>query len=99
MPGSDGFCATDRAGRLLLSVANAGTGDAVASVTRVRFSGGEVVDRPTPALKGGQTVVLEPIVIPLTCSADCSFSVIVDHGDAVLETDEGNNGADGLCIG
>jgi hypothetical protein len=99
VPGSDGFCATDREGRLLVAVANAGVGDAVASVARVRFAGGETVDRPTPAVRGGQTAVLEPIVIPLTCPGDCGFTIVVDSGDTVLETDEGNNSVEGLCVG
>lgn len=70
IPGTINFCALRPGRRLQISVANTGVGDAVPSTTRVRFKDGETVDISTPALKSNETVILEPIDIPATCTAD-----------------------------
>ena len=93
------FCHKDPQGRLLVSVANNGPGDALVSTTRVVFSPGGTVEVATPPIPVGFTGTLEPIVIPPSCGGDCDFTITVDSKSEVTETNENNNVASGLCIG
>lgn len=95
--GSEGFCNRDDKGNLVIRVRNQGDEDAsVESTTIVRFSGGSEKTPPMPA--GSVSEAL--FEIPSTCfRPDCSFSITVDANDDVKESQEGNNRANGICIG
>ena len=93
------FCKKDSLGRLLVSVANNGVGDAPASATQVVFSPGGTVEVATPLIPTGFIGELEPIVIPPLCGGDCDFTITVDAKSEVTETNETNNVASGGCIG
>jgi hypothetical protein len=99
------FCNKDSEGRLLVSVANNGTGDALASSTDVHFSSGGIgtitpVTVLTPPIPRGFIATLDPIVIPPFCGLDdCSFTIRVDSKSDVTESNEANNFARGSCIG
>ena len=76
-------------------VATLGNPDAVASTTRVVFSslGGDTeIDLPTPELRVGFSVTLEPVVLPPQCATnDCNVTVTVDADKVVTESRENNN--------
>jgi hypothetical protein len=93
-----GFC-RGKDGNLLVTVKNQGPGPAPASTTMVDFFQHGQVSQPTPPLApGASTDLLFPI--PAGCfSPDCSFRITVDSTNVVTETNEGNNTADGICIG
>lgn len=93
------FCNKDPLGRLLVSVANNGADDALASATRVEFMGGAAVDVETPPIPANFIGELEPIAIPPSCTTDCTFTITVDVNSEVTETNELNNVANGQCIG
>jgi hypothetical protein len=104
LPGAPGFCQAVRTGpsqgKLIVTVTNRGNATAKASTARVKFSNGASYSLPTPALAPGGSVDLPPLGIPAACfQPDCSFKVRVDSQDQVLESDEGNNAADGTCLG
>jgi len=95
-----GFCRLDEQGRLLVRVKNQGTADAPASTTTVHFAPGGSFDLPTPAIPAGGTVDLPPLPIPGPCyNPDCNFRIVVDSKNEIVESDEGNNFASGLCLG
>jgi subtilase family serine protease len=88
---------------LEVTVRNQGTGTASDSPVRVVFSG---VPPPTPpnTMTGGQLdpgeIAILTFQIPLGCfGADCGFTILVDPDDVITESNEGNNTADGDCIG
>lgn len=95
------FCVRDAEGRLVVTVKNQGESDAGSSITRVTFPKGQVVTVPTPAIRANESVQLSPIPIPSGCfDPDCSFTIQVDSDDQVDEEfGEGNNTAQGVCIG
>lgn len=101
------FCNTIVRGDTLfqiVTVENIGSANAGASTTRVTFStssGDVVVDVPTPALPAGSGPIdLPPIPIPPGCFIpDCIFKISVDVNNDVVESNEGNNMANGTCIG
>jgi hypothetical protein len=98
LPGG-GFCNATAQG-LVVTVRNQGTGAAGASVTRVTFATGQVVDIPTPPLAPGVQVDLPPVPFPPNCfQPDCSFRITVDVTGVVVESNEGNNSVSGTCIG
>lgn len=85
-----------------VAVANIGGDDAPASITRLEFNGvEEPVDIETPELPKGFKFKFDPFDVPTECGpgVNCSFSVIVDADMEVVETDELNNTASGVCIG
>jgi hypothetical protein len=95
-----GFCVRDSAGRLLVTVRNAGSGGAPASATTVHFGNGTTVSLPTPPIPAGGSVTLAPVAIPSACfHPDCSFRIVVDATGVVVESDETNNVAVGQCLG
>jgi hypothetical protein len=94
------FCRIEAEGRLLrVSVKNQGNENAGASKTTVFFPGVQVtVD--TPSIPAGGSIDLL-FKIPSGCfSPDCAFKISVDAGNQVDESNhEGNNSANGGCIG
>lgn len=92
------FCVRDD-GMLLVTVRNQGASDADASHTRVNFGSHGIVVLFTPELGAGQEFTHE-CPIPQGCfDSDCEFTIIVDADDDVVESNEGNNVASGVCIG
>lgn len=98
--GSDAYCDMTRAAQLRIVIQNQGQGNALASITRVRFSPGGVMDISTPPLESGQRTMLTPIPIPAACfDPDCDFTITVDSTSQINETTgEENNVTDGRCI-
>jgi hypothetical protein len=84
---------------LIVTVRNQGTASAGPSKTEVDFYKYGKAVCPTPALAGGASTNLA-FPIPRGChDPDCEFRITVDVGGDVVESDEGNNTADGLCLG
>jgi hypothetical protein len=78
------------------SAAILGNPNAPASITRVVIKAlsepDTVIDMPTPKLQVGFSVTLEPVVVPPHCNnIECNITVIVDAGESVTESKEGNN--------
>lgn len=96
-----GFCRLDDEGRLLVTVRNQGTGNVPASTTRVHFpSPGRTYDLPTPAMPAGASITLPPIPMPRGCyNPDCDFTITVDAKNEIIEANEANNSARGMCLG
>jgi hypothetical protein len=94
------FCRIESEPRMLrVSVKNQGNENANASKTTVYFSSAQVSLDTPPIPAGGSIDLL--FKIPLGCfSPDCSFKISVDAGNQVDESNhEGNNSANGGCIG
>jgi hypothetical protein len=84
---------------LTVTVKNQGTGGAGPSVTEVDFLGLGKVSMPTPPLGPGASVDLF-FPIPLGCfNPNCEFRITVDANNQVNESNEGNNIANGTCLG
>ena len=99
VPNEQGSFCKRRDGILIVTVRNQGSAPAGASVTRVDFGSHGSVDKPTPPLLPGASVDLD-FTIPVGCfDPDCEFRIIVDATNAVLESNETNNIASGVCIG
>lgn len=103
-PLSIDFCKRDSAGKLVVTVRNQGSGNASASKTAVEFVPGGIM--PTGGIETGPIPAGEvkevAFDIPAGCfNPDCEFRITVDAGNNVSEgtTNEGNNSADGRCIG
>jgi hypothetical protein len=87
-------------GKLVITVHNRGNADAPASTTTIHFSPGGTINIPTPAIPAGASVDLSPLKIPGACfNPDCDFKITVDSNGQVTESDEGNNIANGMCLG
>jgi subtilase family serine protease len=94
-----GFCRRDNKGNLIVTVKNQGSADAGASTTTVVFGPGGTFSQPTPPIAAGASVDLT-FPIPAVCfNPECSFRIIVDSGNQVTESNEGNNTASGTCLG
>jgi hypothetical protein len=94
-----GFCRRDDKGNLIVTVKNQGSADAGASTTTVVFAPGGTFSQPTPPIPAGGLVNLF-FPIPGACyDPDCSFRIVVDSGNQVVESNEGNNTASGTCPG
>jgi hypothetical protein len=96
------FCRMEQeqSGTLLrVSVRNQGNGNAAASKTTVAFNTGAVTVDTPPIPAGGSTDLL--VNVPANCfSPDCSFRITVDSDNQVNEfNNEGNNSANGGCLG
>jgi hypothetical protein len=97
-PGPGGFCKLDSQGRLLVSVRNQGSADAAASTTKVEFFPGGPRLLPTPPLVPGRLADLPPIDMPKACfNPNCRFQLTVDANNELMESNEGNNRAEGMC--
>ncbi len=96
----DAFCRIEQDRRQLrVTVKNQGNENAAASKTMVTF-GNIPVTVDTPAIPAGGSVDLL-FKVPTNCfQPDCSFNITVDSGNQVNESNnEGNNSANGGCIG
>jgi NHL repeat/CARDB len=96
---------------LIVKVANVGRADASATVSRVIFlhrpDGQQktlatvvnIQDMATPALVGGEAILLE-VPVPPDWPRDQNdpLAIIVDHEDSVSEANENNNKANGACF-
>ncbi len=97
------FCNIDDQGNLKVYVENQGTAQATGSEVEVNFSMGSgtfttVRGATGPIAPGATDDVI--INIPLGCfNPDCDFTITVDVVNTVQESNEGNNTADGRCIG
>jgi hypothetical protein len=88
--------------QVVVRVGNVGSVFAPASITKVDFFPYGSVEVPTPGIPPGQFVDLDSIAPPSGCfDPDCSFRITVDTGDGVDEgpSGEGNNSANGQCVG
>ena len=97
--GPDAYCDMTSVPQLRIGIQNQGQGNAPASITRVRFSPGGIMDIPTAPLQSAQRTMLAPILIPAACfDPDCDFTITVDSRAQVNETTgEENNVTDGRC--
>jgi CARDB len=98
--GPDAYCDMTAVPQLRIVIQNQGQGNASASITRVKFSPGGIVDISTPPLQSAQRTMLAPIRIPAACfDPDCDFTITVDSKAQIDETTgEENNVTDGRCI-
>jgi hypothetical protein len=84
---------------LLVHVSNQGTVGSPASTTHVDFANNPGVDMPTPPLAPGGSAVVQ-FAVPASCydaSHNCHFTIVVDSTNAVIESNETNNSAAGIC--
>ncbi len=99
VPDENGFFCKLEDGCLIVTVRNQGSAAAGPSTTRVDFGIFGVTELPTPPLAPGASVDL-CFPIPKGCfNPDCDFKIKVDAYDVVVESNEGNNFAEGICIG
>ena len=99
VPDAKGSFCKRKEQNLTVTVKNQGTGGAGPSVTEVDFFAFGKVSVPTPPLGPGASVDLL-VPIPLGCfDPDCEFRITVDANNQVTESNEGNNIANGACIG
>ncbi len=100
LSGPPGFCKLDKQKKLIVTIKNGGTGNAVASNTTVEFLPGGSFPLSTPAIAAGGMIDLTPLDIPAGCfSPDCKFKITVDANNQIKESSETNNSADGSCLG
>jgi hypothetical protein len=84
---------------LVVTVQNVGSGDAGPSTAQASFSSVGVRPIETPAIPAGGSVELRTEV-PAGCfNPDCGYSIEVDAGQQLTESDESNNRASGSVIG
>ena len=87
-------------GGLLVEVRNNGPLDAAESTAGVEFVGLYGMAYFVPAIPAGTSTMLGPTSIPPSCfNPDCDFQITVDVFNNILESNETNNIADGLCLG
>ncbi len=100
-PDESAYCNIDEStGLLLVTITNQGQVDAPASVAAVRFHDGKEVKMPTPAIPAGESITLEGINFSYddNCTEpNCNFTITADAQNAVLESNEENNSAQGFC--
>jgi hypothetical protein len=95
---NDNYC-TIRNDRLLVRIANTGSGTAGQSKTKVDFMQYGQTSLATPALAQGQHHDLL-VPIPSRChDPDCNFVIEADQNGDVAESDETNNSVVGICPG
>lgn len=93
------FCRRDDEGNLIVTVRNQGNAGAGASTTTVDYGSHGNISLPTPALAAGASVDLAFPIPPSCFDPDCEFRIRVDDGNVVVESDETNNIASGICLG
>lgn len=99
VPGPAGNFCKIRDGYLVVTVQNKGGGLAGPSTTLVDFASHGRFTQPTPGLSAGQQVELL-FELPARCfDSDCGFSIKIDVGLDIEESDEGNNFSTGNCVG
>jgi subtilase family serine protease len=99
VPDAQGSFCKREDGTLIVTVRNQGSAGAGPSTTRVDFGAHGTIDLPTPALAAGAAVDLRFPIPPGCFDPDCEFRIIVDVTNVVVESDEGNNFASGVCLG
>jgi CARDB len=99
VPDASGFFCRLRDAKLVVTVKNQGAGPAGPSTTEVDFFSHGRVSLPTPALGPGASTDLLVDIPPGCFDPDCEFRITVDVLNIVAESNEGNNTANGLCIG
>lgn len=99
VPDAQGFFCKREDGNLIVTVANQGSAPAGPSTTRVDFGAHGTTDLPTPALAAGTSFDLTFPIPPRCFDPDCEFRIVVDVNNDVVESDEGNNFASGVCRG
>jgi hypothetical protein len=92
------FCRRRR-DKLVVTVKNQGLGPSGPCTTQVDFFAHGQVSMPTPALAPGASTVLLFDIPPGCFDPDCEFRITVDVNADVVESDDGNNVADGVCRG
>jgi CARDB len=92
------FCRRDEL-NLTVTVMNQGTAPAGPSVTEVDFQAFGRVSMPTNPLGVGMSQDLIFKIPPRCFDPDCEFTITADANNQVVESDEGNNVAKGLCRG
>ena len=97
--GAEGFCRRSDSD-LTVRVRNQANPDALQqSSTVVVFSPGGPKTASTMAIPGGSFDDVT-VQIPSGCfNPDCDFTITVDANNDVAEAAEGNNEAEGICIG
>jgi hypothetical protein len=95
-----GFCkVVDKTMKVAVSVKNRGNAASPVSTTRVQFTPEQSFNLATPALQVGESAHLDPVNIPTTCfNPDCNFTITVDSGSQIRESNAKNNTANGRCI-
>jgi CARDB len=84
---------------LRITVQNKGAGDAGPSTTAVSFSGGGSGSAATPAIPSGGSVDVE-VAVPSGCfNPDCGYTIHVDAGQQLDESNEDNNRASDTVVG
>jgi CARDB len=99
VPDAQGSFCKREDGTLIVTVRNQGSTGAGPSTTRVDFGAHGASDLPTPALAAGAAVDLRFPIPPGCFDPDCEFRIVVDVTNVVVESDEGNNFASGVCLG
>jgi hypothetical protein len=99
VPDADGSFCRRRDMTLTVTVRNQGAGPAGPSVTEVDFLAFGRVSLPTPPLGPGTSVDLLFPIPPGCFDPNCEFRITVDANNQVVEADEGNNSASGVCVG
>jgi CARDB len=95
-----GFCRRGNDGGLIVKVKNAGTGNAGPSKVTVEFTPGGSVSQVAPTIGANTSLDVAPFPVPGACfNPDCHFKIAVDSANQIDESDEGNNEAQGVCIG
>jgi len=100
--GMFGYCNVDDSNNLVVYVKNQGDADASASLVKVQFglaSGSQEFSAPVGPILAGETKPVS-FTIPSGCfSPDCVFTITVDSGEGISESNELNNSVNGICIG
>lgn len=99
VPDNQGNFCKRKDGKLIVTVRNQGAGPAGPSVTRVDFLGFGQFTQPTPPLAPGASVDLVFDIPPGCFNPDCEFRITVDANNQVVESNDGNNFASGVCKG
>lgn len=99
VPDEHGFFCRREDQSLIVTVKNQGSAGAGPSATQVDFLHHGQVVLLTPALTPGASVDLAFPIPPGCFDPDCEFKITVDVNNEVVESDEGNNFASGVCIG
>jgi hypothetical protein len=99
VPGPAGDFCVRQNDKLFVTVRNQGAAAAGSSSTRVDFGAFGTSTMPTPALAAGDSATLV-FTIPPTCfDPNCEFRINADALLDVVESDEANNVAAGVCVG
>jgi CARDB len=99
VPDASGSFCRRRDGKLVVTVKNQGAGPAGPSTTQVDFFAHGQVSQPTPPLAPNASTELLFDIPPGCFDPDCNFRITVDVNGEVAESNEGNNTADGICLG